>query len=253
MKRWLLKVVCLLACILIPAAAVLAEEQTERLPDEVLMQYYNNSLFVGDSVMRMFRNHVKDTQKTNPDYFSGIKFYSAYNYTMRVMTRENIGSGTEEVQLTYQGKKATLREIMQKEKPDRVFIMIGLNDRIYAHLDRADMYINRLMEIREKYVPDVQICFFSLTPVTRKVGKKNRDLIDAYNVWLADKCADVGALYIDVSSGIRDADGWLPDNMSSDGQYHMGARGNGLWAQAMLDFAQEQYEAGMWSPVVKTE
>ena len=51
----------------------------------------------------------------------------------------------------------------------------------------------------------------------------------------------------------KNSDGWLPDNMSSDGQYHMGARGNGLWAQAMLDFAQEQYEAGMWSPVVKTE
>ena len=249
MKIWgrlLTAAACLLA-LAGPAVIPAAGEESARLPDEVLMQYYDNTLFVGDSVMRLFGNYVKDRRTDNPAFFPGIKFYSAYNYQMVNMTRENIAGG-DAVELTYKGSRATLREIMQKENRDKVFIMIGLNDRIYAHLDRAERYIDRLTGLRDKYAPGVRIGFFSLTPVTRNVGEKNRDLISAYNTWLEEKCAATGALYIDVASRIRDGEGWLPGSLSRDHEYHLNDEGNALWAEAMLDFAQAQYEAGLWAP-----
>ena len=51
------------------AAAAEESAAKERLPDKVLMTYYDHSIFVGDSLIRMLRNYVKGVQKKDPGFF----------------------------------------------------------------------------------------------------------------------------------------------------------------------------------------
>lgn len=245
MKRLLTVLLCAL---LLAGAAAADAPRAERLPDEVLWTWYDDSLFVGDSLIVIFRNYVRGEQKENPAYFSGVTFYGVASYQLRAASVENVsGVGTE---LKYKGRDTTLARIMEKEQPRRVFIFAGLNDRIHAFLDRADRYVDRIMALRDKYAPETEICFFTLTPVAKKVGPKRRDGHDAYNAWLAEKCAAVGARCIDIASPLKDEDGYLIKDLCSDGEYHLNNRGNAVWAQTLLDYAQARYEAGEWEPVI---
>ena len=249
MKRMLL----LLLCLLLAFPAALAEENApaERLPDETLMTYYDHTLFVGDSLIRMFRNYVKDMQKKDPGFFPGIKFYSSYSYQLRSASREYVNSSSsEKTNLTYKGSDATFSEILKGEKPEKVFLLAGLNDKIHEHLDWAESCVDKIMAIVEKRSPSTQMYFFSLTPVTQSVENKRhiREKFDDYNAWLAEKCQSVGAIYVDIATALKDENGLLPRAISSDGEYHLNEQGNAIWAQALLDYAQAQYDLGLWVP-----
>ena len=248
MKRWLSLLLCFF--LLLPGAAAEESPAKDRLPDEVLMTYYDHTLFVGDSLIRMLRNYVKGVQKKDPGFFPGVKFYSEYSFQLSTAAREWVQTGSDRVFLTYKGSEATLYEVMKGEKPVRVFLLAGLNDRIEEHYDWAENYLNKIMALTEKHAPGTQIIFFSMTPVTQSVNKKkNRQAkIDAYNAWLEEKCAQIGAGYMNIAEGLKDENGVLPRALSSDGEYHLNEEGNAIWIRELLDYAQAQYEAGLWTP-----
>ena len=235
-------------CALMAVSAAAAEDAPARepLPDAALYAYYDRSLIVGDSLIVIFRNHVRVEQSENPAFFAGARFYAVASYTLRTATHESAsGSGPH---LKYSGMDVSLAWLMGELKPRRVFLHAGLNDDIHDHIDRADEWIDKIMALRDRYSPDTEMGFFSLTPVTRKIGPRRQRLHDEYNVWLEEKCAAVGAVFVDIASGLKGEDGFLRDDLSSDGEFHLNGRGNAIWAREMLDFARSRYEAGLWDP-----
>ena len=144
----------------------------------------------------------------------------------------------------------SLAEILGYVKPEKVFILAGLMDVINVHIDRADRYVDRIMALAREYDPGVQVYFFSMTPVTKKADDRRdmRESIDDYNVWLAQKCAEAGAVYVEIAASLKGEDGLLPGELSHDGLYHLNDAGNARWVRALLDFAQAQYDAGAWTP-----
>ena len=252
MKKWIagLLILCMAAGML-PALA----EEPARLPDETLMGFYDNAMFVGDSLVRMFRNYIKERQKQDQGYFSGTVFYSSYSYQLRLAAKEKPWSG-DKANLQYKGKDETLCRIAKKEQPARILILAGLNDNFTQNVDGEDgmdrgmRYVGQIMELLGEYAPEAQVYFFSLTPVTKEVEKKRhvRDRWDEYNALLEARCAELGAGYIDIATPLKDEDGLLPKDRTADGEYHLNDRGNEIWAQTLLDYAQAQYEAGNWIP-----
>ena len=69
-----------------------------------------------------------------------------------------------------------------------------------------------------------------------------------YNACLKKKCEEVGALYVDIATPLRNEKGFLPMEWSHDSQYHLNDEGNAIWVQTLLDYAQSRYDAGLWSP-----
>ena len=45
----------------------------ERLDEEVLLSYYDNSVFFGDSIMQAFRRYRSNRRQTEPEYMEGIE------------------------------------------------------------------------------------------------------------------------------------------------------------------------------------
>lgn len=240
------RVIAFLFCLMLLVGTACAE----RLPDEQLVTYYNKSVFVGDSLPRMFRNYVVNTvQKEHPTYFADTKFFTAYSYQLYAATLEK--PSTSKVNLTYKGSDIALCRLMEKLQPEKLFILAGLNDKIGEKPERGMAYIDKIMALMEKYSPDTQVYFFSLTPVTAAVEKKRPNLQekwDAYNVLLEQKCQEVGAIYIDIATDLKGENGFMKKGISHDGEYHLNDKGNAIWVQTLLDYAQSRYDAGLWSP-----
>lgn len=247
--RWKFRLLCLLlcACALAPAASAFSEG-AERLPDRVLMSFYDRTLIVGDSQMRNLGNYMRKIRTDDPDFFPGVKCYGEYSLQMKMLSWKNTVSDPDAVQLIYKGHVASLTEIAMAEKPEKILILIGLNDLIFEHLDRAGRYVDRIIALRDEYFPETRLFFLSLTPVTAKRTQKQRDEIAAYNIWLEEKCGQVDAEYMDVTAGLTDANGCLPREITTDNDSHLNAEGFGIFVRNMLDYAQARYEEGLWVP-----
>ena len=246
--KYIVRVLCLCLCVILLAGTGRAEEKKERLPDAQLMRFYDNSLFVGDSQIRNFGNYLRKLRREDPDIFAGVKCFGAYSLQMRTLGWEKPSSDENEVQLTYKGRNATLTGIAKAEEPRMVFILVGMNDKIYEHTDRADGYFDKILLRRDEFFPETEICFLSLTPVTDRNKERIRDKINEYNEWLKAKCGQTGATYIDVTAGLADDNGWLPKEITSDADCHLNDKGFDIFIRNLLDYAQSRYEAGTWDP-----
>ena len=84
-RGWKFRLLCLLlcACALAPAASAFSEG-AERLPDRVLMSFYDRTLIVGDSQMRNLGNYMRKIRTDDPDFFPGVKCYGEYSLQMRL-------------------------------------------------------------------------------------------------------------------------------------------------------------------------
>ena len=129
-----------------------------------------------------------------------------------------------------------------------MFILIGLNDRIYEHIDRAENYFDKILLQRDEYYPETELVFMSLTPVTDKWKQKTRDKIVEYNEWLKEKCEASGATYMDIREGLTDEEGCLPKKITTDAESHLNEEGFDILIRTLLDYAQGRYEDGMWIP-----
>ena len=221
----------------------------EKLTDEQLASYYQNSVMVGDSIPRMLRNYIAVLQEKDPEYLADLRFFTQYSYKLRSAARETIDP--EEVNLLYKGEDYTLCQLMEALQPEKLFILAGLNDKIGEKINAGMEYVEQIMALMKQYAPDTEVHFISLLPVTYRVEEERPNLQqkwDAYNAALEKKCGEVGAIYVEVAGPLKNEDGQLRFALSHDGLYHLNDDGNAILLRTLLDFAQTRYEAGLWTP-----
>ena len=237
------------------------EETVMRLPDSVLMTFYDGSMFVGDSQIAKFRNFVKVKRKADPDYFTGIDFRAENSYKFRFVAYKTIPSGEMKfAHLIDEGKKVTLYTLAGKVKPKRIFVLAGINDALTTDyknengVERAVRYVRGMAELVREASPETEIFVISQMPVTKSFAqgsnnyKKCRDRFDAVNEAVRAECETLGIRYVDLASGLKDGNGLLPGKYCADGLVHLNDAGYEVFARELLDFAQAEYEAGRWAP-----
>lgn len=247
LRKRIIQATSLFLCAILFAGMSSAEKKA-KLTDKTLMQFFRRSIFVGDSQMRNMGNYLRKKRKEDPEFFAGVKCFGEYNLQMKMLTLRTPDPDPNAIQLTYNGVGATLISIAKAEKPKRIFILIGLNDLIFEHVDRADRYIDKIMRIRDEEFPETKVYFMSLIPVTDNREKKIRDEINEYNAWLKRKCGKTGAEYMDVTAGLKDKEGWLPRSITTDADSHLNIQGFDILIRNLLDYAQIQYKKGLWDP-----
>ena len=271
MKKWsvLMLVLCLMAGWFCGSGAaededitaMQAEEAIVRLSDDVLMTFYEGTIFAGDSMVAMFRNYVRTKQKDDPGYFSGIDFRAANSYKFRFAAYRTIPEGEMKyAHITDGGQKVTLYAVVKKKQPARVFILAGLNDALTTDyknengIERALRYVRGATELIREASPETRIYFVSQMPVTKNFAQGShkyryvQDRNDQINEAILVESGELGITLVDVAAPLKNEDGILPSSLSSDGKCHLNDKGNAVFAQALLDLAQAEYEAGTWIP-----
>ena len=236
-----------------------------RLSDEVLMTYFNNTIFAGDSQIAKFRYFVKTKRAEIPDYFAGIDFRTVNNYKFRYATYRTLREPTG-AHLSDDGMDQTLYYIVGKVKPEKLFMLAGLNDAFTTDYtmamqevdetgyDRAARYVREMTELVREASPETQIYIISQMPVTPEFvqgtnkGKAVQDRFDLVNETVRQECETLGIRYVDLAAGLKGEDGMLLPEYCGEQTVHLNSEGYEIFARELLDFAQAEYENGNWTP-----
>ena len=127
---------------------------------------------------------------------------------------------------TTKGVLARLDEVIAL-KPRAVFLMIGVND-ITRNIPKETSVDNLRAILTRLERADIKTFAAYVLPVARQ-RKKHNDSVSALNVAFADVLAEhPSTQVIDLRPLVRNADGYLRDDLSYDG-LHLDAAGYALW------------------------
>ena len=239
----LLLAVLLLTLTALPAAAEWTEGE--------LLGFYQGALFVGDSISRQLQTYLYHKKLDDPAFAWDVRYANSQSYSLYSASRKSLlKNGTV---LNYKGRDTTLMEVVKQLQPEKTLILLGVNDYAGEDIEKHIGYCARILELTRQVSPETRVIFFSLTPVTKDFCKKKdyRRMWDDYNAALMAFCAENGAGYMDIAAPMKDADGYLKAEYTSDGRYHLSPAGLQSWLDSMIVYARQQAEKGLWTPGVR--
>lgn len=208
-------------------------------------EYFDEALFVGDSIMEGIRQYVV-AKRQDGEALGTAKFLTS---TMGVSLEGLLGEQETNVQFNYQGRECPLEDILTDIAPHRVFLLLGLNDLssdpdvIVA--DCVDRY-TRLIERLQISCPQIE--FIIITPPPKVASSWlpdyttnrsfNNQLIGKYVEALIEMCVQEDIPYIDAYTALKGENNALPDNFCRDGFIHLNHQGAAVVVEAVESFAQ---------------
>ncbi len=196
-----------------------------------ISEFKKTSVFAG-SVPDVSYGVVPELKKVDASYFDdavfvgdsltiGIQNFSGFNsefLCMGGLNTKNLDSAV------LPSGKTTLQSIFAREQMGKIYIMLGTNEIAYdemeSYLERYSAFIDK---IREKF-PNTIVYIESIMPVTKHYSESTsikNDKIPLYNEQLLKMAKEKQCYYVDVHSYYKGDDGYLPDNIGSDG-VHLG-------------------------------
>ncbi len=179
---------------------------------ESMISYPTDIVFLGDSL-------------TNKGLWE--EFYPEYIVKNRGISGDTI-----------EGVAARLESVFAT-KPDRIFLMIGVNDIMFGRLGSGKFENDYDGLLRELTDSDAEIYVMSILPVGAQAeesfGSELNSWIREANGMIAEMCEDHGAHYIDVRDGFSDGAGRLRDELTYDG-IHLTGEGYEIWKENLDEY-----------------
>ncbi|MGN1047747.1 MAG: GDSL-type esterase/lipase family protein [Eubacteriales bacterium] len=185
-------------------------EHILRETDEAADNYFDNTLFIGDSRMVGLSMSCQNLSAT---------FYAAVGLSVNQLNTKKViktADGSESV---------TVFDAIKNNPVDfsRIYIMFGLNELGWSYpsvfIRSVDSTIEQLREI----APDAEICIMAIMPVSESAtvsiykGATANERIREYNSMLLRLAAKLDCWYLDTYNLFADENGNLPESYSADG------------------------------------
>ena len=197
----------------------------------------------------MFRLSVRQKRHGNLGQKDGCERRNRLDCARARANEKRLASATSS-RAQRQRHDKPLWEILKERQPTKALILLGVHDYIGKTIEKGMDYDTRIIDLAQKHAPNTELIFLSLTPVTKSFCKHQdyRTMWDEYNAALKGLCLLRNVPYIDIASPMKDEEGYLKSSYASDGKYHLKYEALELWVQALLDYAQSQYDQGLWTP-----
>lgn len=205
-------------------------KEAEDITAAVPAGFFDNAVFVGDSVTLGLRNYVTSERNKGKECLGKATFLTAgsmgYSNTI-----QKIGASNS-IHPKYKGKEMYIEDALALIKADKVFIMLGMNDFcIYSVKEGIGNAEKCIKKIKDKN-PETEIYIQSVTPALRDRGNFSNANIDKFNAALKELCEKSGCTYIDIASVMKDSKGALIKSYCSDPEgkgVHMTYEGCKAW------------------------
>lgn len=208
--------------------------------------YFDDAVFVGDSITESLRNYCIALQRDDEDFMGNAQFLAAVSMSVRM------ASSDSRTLLQYRGNAVSVTEGLLKMGAGRVFIMLGVNDYAGKYPDATLAYFDTLIDAIQEKCEGIEIVIQSVTPVTKRFCQERQITIEewnGFNVLLEQLCEEKGVQFLSFAELLMDAEGYLADDMTGDGMFHLTPAANALWIHALRQFAAEQYAlSGAYPP-----
>ena len=183
------------------------ERFSKPLPQSAMREtaYFSDAVFVGDSIT------------------TGIDLYSSLTNT-NVVASTGINLETVLTAKTVRnkaGNKVTIPEVVKELKPAKIYLMLGTNGIDWMTVDQMiEQYQNVFSQLK-KDSPNAVFYIQSIPPVTKEKEKKSPAMsiakIKEFNKRLLELAEKNKAYFVDVHSALAGEDGYLPQDISTDG------------------------------------
>lgn len=205
--------------------------------------YFDNAVFVGDSIMEGIRQYVAKNRSKEQTLGSAEFLTSIAGVTVAGLAQDGTG-------YRYQGTEQPLQQILGQMGRSRVFLLLGLNDLELGDPQVSELIENyaRMFDLLRETVPDVEIVVITNPP---KVASSwlpdyttNRNfgnpLISEFVESLIQLCSEQGVPCIDAHAALKNEKGVLPDSYCRDGFVHLNDIGSKVVVDLLYEFAAEK-------------
>ena len=213
------------------------EAETEAQPIEVTEEqintFYQDAVFVGDSIMEDFQLYCRYRQSDPflPQFrFLARTSYSLHNATMPISKRSK--------HPIYQGEQRFIWDSVRMVGAKTVYMMFGQNDLDMGN-DSVERYCSIIGKIKEQS-PEAEFVIMSMTYTLAGKGKGpiNNDNIRAFNETMKVVAAQNGWGFIDMSTPTSDGNGNLRPEFCSDHYVHHTNAAYRVWEDVLKEYAR---------------
>lgn len=221
----------------------------EKAAEERTDAYFDNSVFVGDSIMLGFRNYA---MKRQDSFLSRLQFLAAGSYSVNNALWE---VNEKSVHPMFRGKQRQVWESISMMGGRRVFLMLGMNDLNINGLEGSCEKYKELVDKIRQTDPGAEIHIMSMTYVLKGkgTGLLENDTIREYNSMLKQMAEENGWGYVDIADALADENGDLAEGYCSDGFAHQRPEAYDIWVSVLRAYAREQMEKTDTEDLVESE
>ncbi len=210
---------------------------THGMDKDVLSDYLEGALFVGDSLTDGFKIYVGNNYGNMPsvNFFSG----SSYGYQNACRDKESTS-----VHPKIGGEAKYIWEAVEHYGAKRVFINFGLNDFGYVSDNKLKTCLDTICNNIKEVSPDTEIIFmscgfFTKSGQTTSYGYSN-DKVREKNEVVLNYCKANGYDYLDVSWAYADSEGNLISDYSHDNYCHLKYNKYNYWEDILMAYAADK-------------
>lgn len=133
------------------------------------------------------------------------------------------------------GSTGNLKKGLAAKNYDRIYILLGSNDIPggASHLPSFRQQLEEFLYIVEVYQPKAEICLLSIAPLGENLLSYfngycglTQETLDDYNYVLRSVAADFGFDYLDITTPLSDAEGFLAEGYDQGDGLHFTKSGN---------------------------
>jgi lysophospholipase L1-like esterase len=213
--------------VLLPEVAINNDQATGggieiALSEPVEKDYFNDALFVGDSITSGF---------TIYDMFYG--FNAIYKVGVNPMTATTTAFTT-----TSTGRELTMTEAVRYYNPRKLYIMLGTNGINWASSEELLSGYKDLIVLLKNENPDCAIIVQSIPPVSKWVALERpsftKESFDTYNAGLKKLSMEMGIYFLDINAAFTTEDGYLSSDYAAPDGIHFGYGGYQRWYDYLM-------------------
>lgn len=226
----------------------ISEAQTEEIPEEPVAnpkndEYFNSSLFVGDSIMEGIRQYVARVRKEGT-LLGDARFVTT---TVGISVADLTGDRDEGIYLSYRGEEMPIGDIIGEIGAKRVFFLVGLND-LAAGFDNettVERYVKLINTLKAEFTHTEFIVITNPPKVESQwlpsyVKNKdfNNELILDFVTRLKSLCEENGIDFVDIYTPLSNENGALDNDNCRDGYVHLNDNGSKIVVDTLYKFAE---------------
>ena len=197
-----------------PAKAT--KPETSQKSVGVAPSYFDDAVFVGDSITASFQMYVENRRAENVDCLGKAYVLAAASLGY---TNSFIPVGDESCVLpVYQGVQQPIEDSIAKIGAKKVYIMLGMNDIAQVDYDTALENAKKVIGNIKAKSPKAKIYIESVTPMVESAqyDALNNEKIRGWNRIMKSFAEENGYYYLDIYSVVADEDGNLREEYCGD-------------------------------------
>lgn len=173
----------------------------------------NNSKVTFDSSVAF----IGDSRTQGFIMYNGLSKVQDYSY-IGLMVDTAV---SKKIVKTSNGEKITLLQDMKNKDIKSVYIMLGVNELGWSYPQVFKLKYGELVDEIKKVKPNCHIYLQSILPVTKSKDQSdkifNNTNIAKFNQLVQEVAKEKNITYLDVQSALKDENGYLPEEASTDG------------------------------------